>query len=263
MTETLCRACHDRPTNHAYICRDCADQLHGDLATIPTLAHQLELEATRQARKGHGIGIKARSAETPLPYNPAATNALNRLRHELVQACLEVNLDQRDGLPPDITPAMAIWLAHHETSIGQREQGGEICRGIRAAIRNGQRIIDNPPERRYIGECVCEDNRGHPTRLYARMGEPTYECPTCRQTWIVAERFAQLEADLADYGLTHREIETLMPHVPRSTLARWIHGDAKRGQRPKLAPLGTTATGEATYRYGDVLALDARRRSAA
>ena len=94
------------------------------------------------------------------------------------------------------------------------------------------------------------------------MGEPVYECPNpeCRAEWLVAERFAQLEQELADYGLTHKELETLLPTIPRATLHRWLNGDEKRDQPAKLKSQGTTAEGEPVYRYGDVLALDARRR---
>lgn len=85
------------------------------------------------------------------------------------------------------------------------------------------------------------------------MGEPIHECRECGAEWDVERSLAALEAELSDYGLTRTELETLLVGVPRTTLGSWI----TRGQ---LKPQGTTAAGEPAYRYGDVLALDAKRK---
>lgn len=259
MSTTTCTACHDKPAHNAVICQSCADQLHADLHAIPDVVRDLNIEITGQARKAlAGIMTSAPGFEQPLPLNVAASDALDRIRFELSTACMSVANGQRDRLPADWPDRprisqMVVWLLRYEASVGLREDGGDICRGISSALRRARAICDNPPERRYIGECTCTDARDEPTRLYARMGEPVYQCRTCGTPWVVAERFAQLEEDLADYGLTQRELEQLLPTIPRTTLATWI-------DRGRLRAQGTSAEGEPAYRYGDVLALDARRR---
>lgn len=252
---STCTACHNHPAHNAVICQQCSDQLHADLHAIPDVVRDLNIEITGQARKTlRGTMTAVPGFDQPLPVNFAASRALDRLRFALVAACLSVANGQRDRLPADRIGAMVGWLLRYEASVGLREDGGDICRGIASAIKHANAVCDSPPERRYIGDCDCTDAKGEPTRLYARMGEPVYACRECGTEWMVAERFAQLEQELADYGLTHRELETLLPKLPRTTLASWI-------SRRQLREQGTTAEGEPVYRYGDVLALDARRRA--
>lgn len=263
MTDTTCTACYSRPAHNAVICQHCADQLHADLHAIPEVTRDLLVDLTGQARKsGTRAAVRRFGHEQPLPLNLAASRALDQLRHALAAACHSV-ADGLDVQPPaDRIGAMTTWLLRHEASIGLRVDGGDTCRALGAALARARRICDNPPEKIYIGHCVCTDQHGQPTRLYARAGQRLHTCPNpdCGRQWDAAERYEDLQAELADYGLTHRELETLLPAVPRSTLHRWLEGDPGRGQAPKLTPQGTTADGEPVYRYGDVLALEARRR---
>lgn len=268
MTTTTCTACYTEPAHNAVICQQCADRLHADLHAIPDIARDLLTERTGQARKAaRGVTAITHGHEQPLPVNLAAARALDHLRFALVAACMSVANNQRDRLPPDRVSAMADWLLRYEASVGLREDGGDICRGISSAIRRARHVCDSPPERIYIGECQCwevepaEGREGRKTRLYAPAGERYHECPRCSYVWDAADRYDEMQAQLSDYGLTHAELETLLPKIPRATLARWLHGDSK--QRPAIEPQGTTAAGEPAYRYGDVLALDARRRERA
>lgn len=249
----ICRACSDNPVTDTFVCRTCMDQFHGDLYATVDLARDLNTEIAKQVKRTTGPMVKVIGKVPPLPYNPAAAHALERLRFELVTACLSLALGRRDRLPGDTIGAMAAWLLDNEAAVPLREDGGDICRGLSGAIKRGRRVIDNPPEKLYIGKCTCDDGKGDQTRLYARVGERYHECPKCETVWDAADKFEQLEGELADYGLTHKELETLLPKIPRSTLSSWI-------DRKQLTPQGTNAEGEPAYRYGDVLALDARRR---
>lgn len=254
MTATICTACRTHPAHDATVCQRCVDVLHGHLHAIPDLVRDLNLEIAKQVRRSLGPATVTVGHERPLPYNPAAASALDTLRFALVAACLSVAGGQRDRLPVDTIGAMCGWLLRYEQSVPLREDGGDIVTGIDGAVKRARRIVDNPPERRYIGNCTCTDDTGERRRMYARMGEPVYECRDCGSEWGVAESLERLEAELSDYGLTHKELETLMPKLPRTTLASWI-------TRKQLVPQGTTAAGEPAYRYGDVLALNARREA--
>lgn len=254
-TVTTCRACRDLPVTDSFLCQPCADKLHGHLHEAPELSRQLGIETRRDAQHGHNPPSHTPTTDQPMPINLAASRAHDKLRFELVTACLAVALGQRDLLPPDTIGGMAGWLIEHETAIGLREEAGDIARGLEAAIRRGWRVVDNPPERIYIGLCDCTDEKGERPKLYARAGEQWHQCRACETVHDTQAKWQGLQDEMADYGLTRGELKTLLPGLPAKTLDNWIDRDPQR-----LQQLGTTADGEPTYRYGDVLALDARRR---
>ena len=244
-TARTCDACRAKPAYDAFVCRDCMDTYHGDLAKTPAMAEDLHVEITRQSRKSSGPSAATGSEERALPYDPAASQALDRLRFELVTACLAVTLGQRDKLPADTIGAMCDWLTRHEASVALRQEGGDIVRGLSAALKRASRIIDSPPERRYIGRCVCTDRAGEPTRLYAITGEAVHRCP-CGTGWIVADRMAQLEEDLRDYRMTPAEVELATAgRVKADRVRKWQERGQISGRRGK-------------YRLGDVLATESR-----
>lgn len=251
-TVTTCRACRDLPVTDSFLCQPCADKLHGHLHEAPELSRQLGIETRRDAQHGHNPPSHTPTTDQPMPINLAASRAHDKLRFELVAACLAVTLGQRDLLPPDTIGGMAGWLIEHEAAIGLREEAGDIARGLEAAIRRGWRVVDNPPERIYIGKCVCRDDKGEHPRLYARAGQAVHVCGNCLYGWDTQTKWDELQAEMWDHGLTQAELTTLLPKIPRTTIDAWI-------RRGKVEPTGTTAEGEPVYRYGEILALNERR----
>jgi hypothetical protein len=65
------------------LCAACLDNLHDDLAAIGDAITELHTQLARQARTGNDGG-QARSAIRPLPYDQAASDALDLLRSVLV-----------------------------------------------------------------------------------------------------------------------------------------------------------------------------------
>lgn len=239
-----CENCH-REVDGAFVCVDCLDTLHGDLAAIPDLVRELHVELVNQSRKGSGS--RSRGSERGLPYSVQASALLSELRTELVGACRLVALDDPARMPADSLTAMAAWLDRHLASVGQREGGGEVCTGMGRLVRRIRRAIDTPPERRYIGDCATCTDDGKVSPMYASHHEALHRCRECGTTYGVAESIEGLEMFLRDYRLTAAEVEVATGGRVRSARVR------KWRQRGRIE-----ADFEGKVRFGDVLDLEAR-----
>lgn len=85
MTDTpTCTAGCGRPSPDAYLCTGCTSQLERILAELPAHLAELEVTLTRQARTTRGGGGKpTKAAESPLPYDVAASDLADRVRNGL------------------------------------------------------------------------------------------------------------------------------------------------------------------------------------
>lgn len=250
-TKPITRTCEagcDRPAVDAFVCGTCVDGYSRDLHALPGLCRELRLEMARLARKTTGPATKTAGGKTqPLPYDPHAADALNRIRNELVGAVRVLCVDPA-RMPPDTEGGMAAWLIRNLAAVPLRPEAGDIITGLTRAITAAKRIIDTPPERRYIGRCVCGgDTEPERTKLYATTRDRYHRCPECGTQWDVAQRLADLHQDLADYLLTPAEVELATGgRVSAERVRKW----RERGQ------IGASG---GRYRYGDVLAAEAQR----
>lgn len=245
MTTTVCTCCHDRPVQDRFVCVDCIDTLHGDLAALPGDVHELTVELTRQARKGRGRG--GRSADNPLPLNLAASRILTELRTLLVSEIRELTFGDMDRQPGGTWEAMCLWLTQAEQSIALREGGGEFCRELSRLRGKARRLVDTPPERVYVGQCDCLTT----PPLYAPRDQAVVRCRTCGADWNVQDRLDQLEQECRDFRLTAREVELATGgRIKASRVRKW----KERGQ----VDIDT----EGRIRFGDALGLEARRATA-
>ena len=240
MTDRYCLACHDNPVTDTFTCSDCAAWYHYHLVHLPDLARDLDIEITRQGRKGGsgGDGGRSRNFDRPLEFNQAASDALGQLRVVLVSTCLTLALGQR--LPADTIDAMVEWLIVNEGAVQLRPEAGDMMNGLDAAFKHGRRVIDNPPERVYLGNCGCG------AELRADRGVGHVQCQGCGSTWMTQDVVDHRNQVARDQLLTIPEIAVLSG-VPRGTLHSW----AKRSGR--LAQSGTDREQQELYRYGDVL----------
>lgn len=250
MTTATCTACHLRPAHNSFICEPCADQLLTHLQAAPDMAAELEVEITRQARRAKGPATGAtRGREQPLPVNLAASDLLHLLKTHLVDACL-ATAPRRDQLPADRIDTMAAWLITNRASLHMRSNVGDVARGLAHIIDKATRMIDNPPEKRFIGQHPCGE------RLHAWRNQPDdtghrqerwIQCHGCGQTVGVEDAIAGLEDRCRDQLLTLREIATLA-HVKLGTVQRWA-------DRKRILHAATNLEGVRVFRFGDALAL--------
>ena len=68
-----------------FVCAGCMDRYHGNLARVPDVMADLRIEHARLAVKGGGVSGRG-SAEQPLPYVPAASDAMTELWTALTTA---------------------------------------------------------------------------------------------------------------------------------------------------------------------------------
>lgn len=241
---STCLACRKIPVTDTFTCGPCGDEYHGLLPRIPDLAADLDIEVTRQARKGGGGGGgRTRSFERPLEFNQAASDALAQLRVVLVSTCLTLALGQR--LPADTIDAMVEWLITNEAAVPLRPEAGDIITGLAAAVARGSKVIDNPPEKVMIGQCDCG------TDMLAPRDAAVYRCtnPQCRAEWDVPAVLAWRDELAQDHLLPLADI-AVVAGIPKGTLKSWV----KRG---RLVHHGADRDGVRLYRYGAVVEMRA------
>ena len=236
----------------AFVCAGCMDRYHGHLARVPDVMADLRIEHARLAVKGGG-GVSGRgSAEQPLPYVPAASDAMTELWAALTTACRTLTLGTSDPAPnAGILPVCA-WLAEREADIPLRAEGPNIVTELDAAMDQALRVCDNPPEKVLRGRCFCG------TELLSARGAAEVRCHRCGHQWSGEQLDEALNAHIVEKLAPWAELEGYghgALHIPRGTLDSWR-------RRDKLRPVSHSLDGEPLYRVGDMLNLDERRRGA-
>ena len=248
-TEQPCGVC-DRPVLAAFVCRDCMDRYHGHLAAVPDLDAELRIEHTRRAVKGSGVSGRG-AAEQPLAWVEAASRAMTELHDALVAACRVLALEQ--PLPVQHVTAVCAWLAEREGSIPLRPEGPTIVADLDAAMQQGWKVCDNPPEKALRGRCACGEE------LRSAPGAAVVRCPSCGHQWRGEEVDEATQAHIVEHLASWDELAGFAYghlRVPRGTLDSWQ-------RRGRLRPASSGMDGEALYRVGDLLNLDEQRRTRA
>jgi len=155
MTDRYCLACRDSPVTDTFTCSDCAAWYHYHLMHLPDLARDLDIEITRQGRKGGsgGDGGRSRNFDRPLEFNQAASDALGQLRAVLVSTCLTLALGQR--LPSDTINAMVEWLIVNEAALGRDERGAVVEMVAGRATSTGRLSSPRLPVMRWVNCARC------------------------------------------------------------------------------------------------------------
>ena len=283
-----------RPAGDAFVCPTCIDYLEVHLADVPGLVVELDIAAQRRDR----VRITPRTPRQPAesarildgwpgfddttdpemivtaslvasdaarrwlrilgatrPDKAAAAGALDALGTALVtavRALLEPLRKTWDG--PDTMQAMSLWLLEHSASVGLSPAGPDICADLARAHGRAWSVIDSAPELIDYGPCgICG------TRLAVPAGADHVQCLGCGATHMV-EQLEQFRRDLAadQLGTVGELVEwarIIGVQTTRNRINWWITS----GQ---MSRRGATMDG-ATYRLGDVLDLEARRRSTA
>lgn len=258
-----------KPTrDSAYICDDCLDRLTKALNEMPWLNDEVDITITKQRASAFADG--GQSAETALIYNPAASAKRTALHNALATAvrfCREEGIRSQspegDDWPPDNLVAMSRWLLWRVDGLAFNDMGHEFGRAIVDAVRDCQRVIDNPPERAYAGPCP-ECSRD----LYHRPDATEVPCRGCGSRWDVGEVNAwmrdRIEKHMADRLVTAREGSTLLGRfgipVEQGTIDKWR--ERKHLTEAGREPAKGDRLGARLYRWDDLLTLAARHARA-
>lgn len=249
-TTQLC-TCGQPAPESAYICEQCIDDLWRALRKVPAYVSELEVTLTRQ-RRFETQTSSARSAVDELPYNVAASLALDRLRDTLtllVRSCLASHVPSSDYLDrsPGKTPAsMSAWLLWRVDGIAAQPWARRAL-DVERALQRAERVIDRPAERSYAGPC---DRCGRD--LYARKGKTSVSCVDCELTYDLSARRAWLLNLVDDRLATASEIARALTSfelpVTAERIWQWRH-------RERIEVRGHDARQRPLYRVGDVVAL--------
>ncbi len=208
-----CQRC-TRPVDDADICsHHCGRDLARALGLVPWLDQQLDLAISRQTRFAAATD-GARTTDTAIVFNVAASATAGHLRAILVGWCRMHHEETGTDLPADTLTAMsrhllrrAEWLRHHPAAFDAVDE-------ITGAVRDAQRVVDTPANRTtfVVGPCPEFDSRGDtpcPGEVRAFIPadetEPArMECGACHTVWAswqwhragrrILDRRAQLDA---------------------------------------------------------------------
>lgn len=245
-----------QPAPNGYLCPDDEKALEQVLTEMPAMIDYLEDAIAGRVRFSGGR-VGGRSAETPMVINPRASQIAGDLRVELVRIIrhlIESRGVSPTKFPEDDLTAMARWVAAHLGSIRQDETAWETLTALQALTRRIVRVIDRPPDMKYLGKCsalIGDDEC--PQELEVEVGSQSALCRTCGTRHEVSRRREVLVDASRDILLTITEMRTALPEllgipINERTVRSW-----KR--RKRIVPASVDWDGQELFRCGDVIDL--------
>lgn len=229
---------------HLTVCRACAEGLKRALDHAPSIAAELDITRTRQARLGDD---HARGPRHGLPYDERAAEAADALRHVLMRWCRAVADSER---MPDTEADMARWLASRRARLLRHPAAAEAVHDLVRAVERARSAIDRAPDRIYAGPCArCQRD------LYARLDTTIVSCVCGAAYGIQARREWMLG-----------EVRQMLGNASWVAAVAAVFGEevtpaAVRGManRQRITARGRDIMGHPIYRVGDVLDVLAAR----
>lgn len=252
--------CERTRPGHLQVCGACAAELRRALESVPDLAQELETTLTRQTSSG-GAGS---GSETPLPYDPRATEAGDVLRSALVGWVRALQEEHAEGWPADTLPDMSAWLLERHQRLVGHAAAEEAVEEITTAVRAARRVIDRAPDSVFAGPCP-----GCSSALYARQGAAVARCrnPECGAEAVVADQQDAMAAAIGDQLLHAAAMSAVLGGigvvVPAGTIRWWgseeRDADDQVVRARRLFDHGQDANRRPLYRVDEVLALHDER----
>lgn len=242
--------------HNAYICRPCVGTLRGLLTDLPGLMDDIDAAIGRQLRFTTRNGT-ARSAETPLPVNMAASSNAWTARQTILTYVDEI-ATIRGHTIPQTWHTIGTYLTDSATWMSRHPDAEEWFGALTYALREARRTVDRPADKVYAGKCGGNniDHNGLliecQQALYAHPGAQTVTCPICGTEWPVADRRQHMLNRVQNMHLPAPDLakaingllnETI---VQASTIRQW----RKRGH---INPTGTNTKGQPVYSVSQVL----------
>lgn len=251
MTQRTCQVCEHHTTSpDHYVCRTCTRTLRGLLTNLPDLFHQLDLVITRQTRYTEPLG--RRGGETPLPYNPHASEVAHITKMTLLIHIDDIATIRGHDVPQ--TPHEIETYLHNSTNwLTQHPDGPQRIDEITAALRQAKQTIDRPRDRHYIGTCgaLIETDgtpQDCPEELYT--AHDTTTCPRCGTTWNTQTRQLAMLNRLRDHLMPATDLAKTLTIYGHPTKPNTIRQWRRRGH---LTPTNINTDGQPLYRLGDAL----------
>lgn len=240
---------------NAYVCRPCTGTLRGLLTDLPGLMDDVEAAVGRQLRFNTRQG-GSRSAETPLPINPAASDTGWTARQTILIYVEEVAAI-RGHTVPQTWYSIGHYLADSANWMSRHPSAEEWFDALIYALREARRATDRPADKVYAGTCngnnvdsdgllvVCVQ------QLYAHPGAQTVTCPACGTEHPVSDR------------RQHMLNKVKGMHLPAADLARAVNGllgtelatatIRSWRNRGHIEPVGVNTKGQPLYAVADII----------
>jgi LSD1 subclass zinc finger protein len=269
-----CKIC-ERATNHAYICRRCANELHDLLVGskkidgqpgIAWYAKRLRESAYRQTRLARSLASRASTTDYALLGNRQAAELLARIGTVLARweaICDRLRATHGDemawvhaGHPTKdferLEVKRARYIAAHVVLIRHHcPDAHRLHAEMLDCARNAWRIINRPNDV-CCGACPTriEDEKVCGTLLYAEEGASGVQCPLCHTNHHVETLRESLRNAVQDMLFSRDELVRLMEtrlndRIPQSTFSKLLRDG-------RLAPRHIDDDGVAWFTYNDV-----------
>lgn len=236
---------HDNSTT----CPACWNRLEQDLAQMTWLVDELDTTITRQSVAGYRIG--PRGNDKPLPYNLAASDALDLLHRTLWPWTREA-LDAHPHDPFRGSPTavgLARTLLRHYPWLRNHPDGYSAVEEITYAVKLATRSIDTPPTSTYIGPCDTTDCTAE---LHVRPGATRARCHLCGEVTDVETKMRAAYTAASDRSWDLHEATSIIRNAGMTPATpvqvdRWVRSG-------RIHPTGHTADGAPLYRLQDLIA---------
>ncbi|MFE7796997.1 hypothetical protein [Nocardia sp. NPDC057440] len=231
------------------LCWSCVPKLRRLLLDILDVIDELEIQVTRQSVGARSVGSSGHD-EQPVLFDEAAQDALDHLLETLKPWCVEVT-EHRFTISGSIDRSslgrfFVKLLLHSVVQLSRNERAGTAFQELRLAHSKALAAVDRQRQKIALGTCGC----GRP--VHAREGALIVTC-SCGREFDVQGSREQTRAWTEDYLITANQAVDLgeigSKRFNASTIRSWV-------RRQRLNARGTDPTsGEALYRYGDLLGL--------
>lgn len=253
MSERTCGVCeHNHVSPDFYVCRECTGYYRGLLTDLPGLFHELDTTITRQTRYTTPMGRRRGGNETPLPFNPHASEVAH-----VTKMTLLIHVDDiahiRGHAVPQTPHEIEHYLRDAAAWLTRHPDGPQRIDEITAALREARRAIDRPAERHYIGTCgalieIDGVPQNCPQPLYTAYD--TTECPRCGTIANTLDHQLETLKRLKDHLMPATDAAQIFTQCGHPVKADTIRKWRTRGH---ITNHGDNAKGQPLYQIGQIL----------
>lgn len=260
MQQTRCTTCSRPVPDTAFGCPHCAADLSQRLDQLAAVLPELQTTIAKQDRIGSG-GARSAGAVVPLPYRDPAADRGRAIQGELVTWARVVYAESGREIAGNTGSAVARYLGAATGWARYRQSWPEFHTALRPLAGSVLRLIDQPPDRVYLGPCQTKNPATGEmcwTDVLAKPSAVSGRCVSCGAVHDVATSRAWLLDSLEDVLLRPVEIASVLRgfgdvKVGYSTIAAYVADGL-------IVAHGGDECGRPRYRVGDVLEVRARLR---
>jgi Lon protease-like protein len=210
-------------------------------------------------------GPSGKGDEQPLLIREDASDLKHEVRN-IISTWSRLFAETHSHLTPTYTTheQAAEWMAEFPLLLAMHPAAGEMFGEIRDASRRIRRMIDQAPERVFLGTCgVVIEGEECKDGVYAIGNRSTGRCRTCGAEFSTDERREWMSTELEDQLAIPAQLTTLVSSVGAeigsATIRQWVRRGKLRQALDEDGEPTVDDNGRAMYRLGDVLDIVQKR----